>query len=405
VNEPIANYFFRTETNQRSNNEDSLDRSELTIAGESPITLLSLADGMGGYEHGEEISRAGLQQFKQALRGKLNAVETAPPLTVEKLQQALIGALQQTNIQIRQTIATNNWHKAGSTIVVAAIWQNRLVAINLGDSPLFHHETATGKLVKLTLDHSVVGILTQAGIITEEMARHHDRRGQLEYYLGCPQIPTPLPVYERELRSGDVVMLCSDGISGLLSLAQIEQILARTETSLERKAEELIHAARAVGETDNQTIMLWSYQHSNALRLRYPVHNQPLRPQDSSTIDATSPRGREIDAAIDRQTLAPPSAPATPSPPRKRSPFARAVLLWATCGSVITLAALTVAGWDTTGNIIKFLPKQVEGLLDRSPKSVPTALPQKLPPTRPKPKKLPPDRDPSEIIQNHKDLK
>ncbi len=404
MNDPIANYFFRTETNQRSNNEDSLDRSDLTIAGESPITLLSLADGMGGYEHGEEISRAGLQQFKQALRGKLNAVETAPPLTVEKLQQALIGALQQTNIQIRQTIATNNWHKAGSTIVVAAIWQNRLVATNLGDSPLFHYETATGKLVKVTLDHSVVGILTQAGIITEEIARHHDRRGQLEYYLGCPHIPTPLPVYARELRSGDVVMLCSDGISGLLSLAQIEQILSRT-TSLERKAEELIHAARAVGETDNQTIMLWSDRSSKAFPQPKPVQDRSRSPQDSGTIDATSPRGREIDAAIERQPIAPPSSPAALSPPRKKLPVARTVVLWATCGSIITLAALTVAGWDTTGNIIKSLPKQVEGLLDRSPKSVTTPLPQKLPPTRPKPKKLPPDRDPSEIIQHYKNLK
>jgi PPM family protein phosphatase len=384
VNEPVVNYFFRTEINQRSNNEDSLDRTELSLAGESPITLLSLADGMGGYEHGEEISREGLQQFKQTLRGKLNKVEGSP-LSVETLKQAISSALQQANTQIRQTVATNNWHKAGSTIVVAAIWQNRLVATNLGDSPVFHYEAATGKLVKVSLDHSVVGILTQAGIITEAMARDHERRGQLEYYLGCPHLPDPLPIYDRELRSQDLIMLCSDGINGLLSLAQIEQILARTETSLERKAEELIHAARAAGETDNQTIMLWCQP--------APAHNSQRQPQDLKGSISTTPRGGEIDTTIDRQATTP--APA----PRQRQPKSRLArtLLWATCGSVIALATFTVAGWDTTGNIFKSLPKQIEGLFDRSPTTVPTEASPTLPPTRPK-KKLPQDRDPIEII-------
>jgi PPM family protein phosphatase len=371
-----VNYFCRSETNQRSNNEDSLDRTELSLAGEAPITLLSLADGMGGYEHGEEISREGLQQFKQTLRGKLNKVEDSP-LSVERLKQAISSALQQTNMQIRQTVATNNWHKAGSTIVVAAIWQNRLVATNLGDSPLFHYQAATGKLVKVSLDHSVVGILTQAGIITAAMARDHERRGQLEYYLGCPHLPDPLPIYDRELRSQDLIMLCSDGINGLLSLAQIEQILARTETSLERKAEELIHAARAAGETDNQTIMLWHHP--------TPAHNQSLQPQDLTGSASTTPPHREI------------NTPTAAQPQRQPKSRLNRMVLWATCGSVIALAASTIAGWDTTGNIIQSIPKQIEGLFDRAPTTVPTETAPKSRPARPK-KKLPQDRDPIEII-------
>jgi PPM family protein phosphatase len=372
-----VNFFCRTETNRRSNNEDSVDRSELCLAGEAQITLLSVADGMGGYEHGEEISQAGLQQFQQTLRGKLTAVETESALSVEKIRQALIIALEQANKQIRQTIATNNWHKGGSTIVVAAIWQDRLVATNLGDSPLFHYEAATGKLVQITLDHSVVGILAQAGIITPEMARYHERRGQLEYYLGCPNLPEPLPVYDRQLRAGDLIMLCSDGINGLLSLAQIEQILARTETSLERKAEELIHAARTAGETDNQTIVLWCQPH--------PLHNQLHPPQDP--IASTLSRDREIE----------PNAPTATTAPRQH-PLITRILLWATCGSVILLAVLTLAGWDTARRTIESLPKQFEGWLDRSPKSVPTEVIPTSPPPRPK-KKLPQDRDPIEIIQ------
>ncbi len=386
MNYPVENYYFRTETNQRANNEDNVDRFELDIASELPLTVLSLADGMGGYAHGEEISWAGLRQFQQQLRGKLQSVETAAPLTIDRLKQALIVALQQTHANIRQQMAANNWDKAGATIVAAAIWQNRMVVTNLGDSPLFHYRAATGDLTKVTLDHSVTGILAQAGIITEEMARHHERRGQLEYFLGARSSPEPLPVYERELGVGDVVMLCSDGINGLLSLEQMRQILAIADTSLVQKADALIGAARAAGETDNQTLILWCHP-ARAERHSVTIadangkgeHKQPERTQDLITVDATSPRGR----AIDRASTAPlPELPtALADPPKTRSLAAR-TLLWATYISVITIAAATAIGWDTgwipTVDLRKFLPGKVE----KSPAGAPPELPKQLPPER-----------------------
>ncbi len=402
---PVENYYFRTETNQRSNNEDSLDRSELSVTDSPPITLLLLADGMGGYAHGEDVSSAALQQFKLTLREKLQPSGAYSPLSVDRLKQALLESLQQANDRIRQLVATNNWHKAGSTLVAAAIWQNRLVVTNLGDSPLFHYTAATGKLVKVTLDHSVVGILAQAGIITEEMARYHERRGQLEYYLGGDRRPNPPPVYERELQSGDLVMLCSDGINGLLSTEQISQILARTDTSLEQHADALILAARAAGETDNQTLLLWCHptrleidivrsgdesdeesgdrismqQHSEILPKR--AHKQPDRAQDLQTIDADSPRGREIDLRVANSFSEP------PSPVRQQRSTSVRKVVWAVCGSVIAVAAITIARWDTTGEIIKSLPRHVDGLLNGTPKQV-------------VPKQLPPDREPIDIIES-----
>ena len=220
----LNNYYHRTEINQRDNNEDNLDKSEFYVTGEPPITVLSVADGMGGHEHGEDVSREGLLKFSLTLFGELKTVDRFPPLTSEKLKQALQNAMYQANSHVRRMVSSNKWSQAGSTIVSAAIWRDRVMAVNLGDSPLFHYESHTGQLAKVTLDHSVAAILAQAGFMTEDMAR--DRRGQLEFFLGCDPTPDPLPVYERVLKPGDVLLLCSDGVSGSLRLAQIQQILA-----------------------------------------------------------------------------------------------------------------------------------------------------------------------------------
>jgi hypothetical protein len=193
--------------------------------------------------------------------------------------------------------------------------------------------------------------------------------------------------------------------------------LARTDTSLEQNADALILAARAAGETDNQTLMLWCHptklevevderdgesgvgraqismpQHLEISLER--VHKQPDRSQDLQTIDADSPRGREIDRLVANSTSKPPSQG------KQRSIAARNVV-WALCGSVIAVAAVTIAGWDTTGEIIKSLPGYVDRLLNGSPKKV---VPKQLPPDRePKkvvPRHLPPDREPIDIIQS-----
>lgn len=276
-------YYARTEINQRDNNEDNLDQSQFYVTGEPAINVLSVADGMGGHEHGEDVSRAGLLEFSLALFRELKQIDRSPPLTSEKFTQAMLNALAQANSQVRQMVAANKWHKAGSTIVSAAVWGDRIVAVNLGDSPLFHYEAETGQLIQVTLDHSVPAILAKAGLITAAMARDHQRRGQLEFFLGCDATPNPMPVYERVLKPGDLLLLCSDGVSGTLRLEQIRQILARTDTSLAEQADLLIQAALAAGETDNQTLILWSHlghhhsQNSSSLTdIASISHNRPV---------------------------------------------------------------------------------------------------------------------------------
>lgn len=259
-------YVVRSQTNGRENNEDSFLIFTLSPgAGPSPIYLLAIADGMGGHAHGEHISRETLRKVSLSLfeqvcvEPSLNHPGARQPVAPDVMAAALWVALQQVNHHVRRMIENNRWDKAGSTLVLAAILEHRLVAANLGDSPLFHYRPDKRRLTKITEDHTVAGALLRANMITPDMAQHHEGRSRLHYYLGCEELPHEAPVRRLDLRPGDLLLLCSDGVSGSLTNGQIDQILADPSGNLAQMADRLLQAALAAGETDNQTLILWRH--------------------------------------------------------------------------------------------------------------------------------------------------
>jgi protein phosphatase len=256
-----SNYYARTETNQRENNEDFHAVFFLDDPTEELyLPVLIVADGMGGHEHGEDVSHQVVLKMEDFLRKTIHGV-AAHPSPTDYLKQCLLDALKSANDLVQRMIAANGWERAGSTLVIGLVWQDKLIAANLGDSPLWLFRPQTTQLERITQDHSVPGILAQAKLITEEMARYHERRGQLEFFVGSKALPLPAPVYEQTLLPGDLLLLCSDGISGALSSDQLRRILA-TPSPLPDIAEHLIQAALREGETDNQTLILWRYDGS-----------------------------------------------------------------------------------------------------------------------------------------------
>ncbi|AFZ14512.1 protein serine/threonine phosphatase [Crinalium epipsammum PCC 9333] len=267
-------YIVRSEINQRENNEDSFQIFSI-ISGltPSPIIILAIADGMGGLAYGEQVSREGLKKLSLALFEELvvepsiNRLEAASGLDTKILSQAVMNAIEQANAHVRRVVEVNKWGKAGSTIVIAAILQDKAIVGNLGDSPLFHYQVSSGKLTKITEDHTVAAVLMQMGMLTPEMARYHEGRNQLEFYLGCYHLPQNSPLYELDLVEGDLLLLCSDGINGCLLHKEIEAIFAENKGYLAKLADNLIIAAKAAGETDNQTLILWKCQGGGKVRL------------------------------------------------------------------------------------------------------------------------------------------
>lgn len=256
INQP--NYVVYSQTNQREQNEDSFQIFALTpVLGQKPITFMAVADGMGGYAYGEYISQQTLRKLSLSLfeqltiESSLNRSITKVLPTSDDLAQVLLEAVEQANAYVRKMIEANKWGKGGSTVVVTAILEESAVAVNLGDSPLFHYQASTKKLTKVTQEHTVADVLLRARMITPEMARYHEGRSRLEFYVGCPQLPSNPPVHQVSLAPGDLLLLCSDGISGSLLIEDIQSILAGDRLSLAQMAENLIQAARSAGETDS----------------------------------------------------------------------------------------------------------------------------------------------------------
>ncbi|MCM1982399.1 PP2C family protein-serine/threonine phosphatase [Lyngbya confervoides] len=266
----------RSEVNQRPNNEDSVQVLSLPGQGmNGPLYLLSIADGMGGHAHGEDVSQEGLRKISGTLleelliRPSINPKGPLPPRTTAQIEAAVYSAITQANTFLKRMISSNNWGVAGATLVLALVSHDRAWVSNLGDSPLYHWQGTTGELRQITEDHTVTNALLKGGQISPEVAEHHSYKNVLELYLGCDELPDPLPFYEIPLAVGDRLLLCSDGVNGDLSDETIGSIL-ENQAPLEEIAEQLIQAARAADSKDNQTLVLW----------QHPVHTR----HDAETI-------------------------------------------------------------------------------------------------------------------------
>ena len=261
-------FALRSEVNERDGNEDSHAVFTITPGlGEPPIIFFSIADGMGGYSHGKDVSREVLSQVSQSLFRQLvtersinSSVYCDGKVGVEDLRRVMLDAIAGADSYVRRMAERSGWGKAGSTVVLAAVIGNSVVAANLGDSPLYHLDAERSQLRKVTTDHTVAAVLLKAGMISPEMARVHEGRGRLEFYVGGSSLPSESPVYDFQLRHGDILLLCTDGVSSALTDSQIETILSDCGGDLEEMAGRLIQSSRDEGETDNQTLIIWQYR-------------------------------------------------------------------------------------------------------------------------------------------------
>ena len=233
-------YASKTDVGRRSGNEDAC---HVPLAPEdSPF--VAVADGMGGHAAGEVAS-------KMVITGMLDEMQ-APRLP--DLSHPLTGAVMNVNLDVyRAAKDDRNLAGMGSTLVCALLFPCRYLCANVGDSRLYHFDGTA--LKQVSRDHSFVQMLVDSGDITPAEARTHPRRNLIMRAMGVDTRVT-VDLFDREWKTGDMLLLCSDGLSGPVSDDEMADILRQTDRSLDEKCALLVQRALDNGGTDNITLVL-----------------------------------------------------------------------------------------------------------------------------------------------------
>lgn len=228
----------------RTNNEDALGVDET-------CRLVVLADGMGGYNAGEVASAMAIEHTMANLNSWLQAREDkAEPV---KLECMLQNSVDQTNRAIFEMANTRpECAGMGTTIVLALLHENRAFIGHVGDSRAYLWRDNT--LKRLTRDHSLVQEYIDNGLLTEADAALSGYRSLLTRALGVEDTVL-LEVDDIRLQVGDLLMLCSDGLTDMLDDTDIA-VLLRRSGKLEQKAQSLIDEAKVNGGRDNVSVAL-----------------------------------------------------------------------------------------------------------------------------------------------------
>lgn len=225
---------------KRKQNEDYVFTSERAI-GNLP-NLFIVADGMGGHKAGEYASKYTVETICNCIE---RSFEKNPVLILQK-------AIETANAHIRLKASEDISLKGMGTTVVAATCLGRYLQIaNVGDSRLY---VVNSEIRQITRDHSLVEEMVRMGSIDKEAARNHPDKNIITRAIGASNA-VEADFFTVELEAGDIVLMCSDGLTNMLEDEEIREILSGPR-ELGEKAKGLIETANAHGGKDNIAVIL-----------------------------------------------------------------------------------------------------------------------------------------------------
>ncbi|MCC8064357.1 MAG: Stp1/IreP family PP2C-type Ser/Thr phosphatase [Clostridiales bacterium] len=204
--------------------------------------VLLVCDGMGGAKAGNIASTLAVQQFAEDLAQSRGGVQ-------ERLRGALARANEAVYTRSRQDAACQGM---GTTLVAAFAGEGRAYFINVGDSRAYYLTPAG--IRQVTRDHSLVAELVECGRLTEEEARSHPNRNVITRALGTARDVIG-DVFEVELEEGSMLLLCSDGLSNLVTPEEMLQT-AMAEGGVADCCARLVALAMERGAPDNVTVVM-----------------------------------------------------------------------------------------------------------------------------------------------------
>lgn len=241
------NYFGITDTGKvRSNNEDAFIAQPVL---NDQFVAACVIDGLGGYEGGEVAARLAHNAIFSHLQNNKSSDITA-------LMKEAVVAANDAIYREKQVSKENGQMACVLTLAIADLVNNKFFYAHVGDTRLYL--LRDNSLVKVTHDHSFVGFLEDNGRLSEEAAMHHPKRNEINKALGFDsQIRTPdyIETGESPFLPGDVILLCSDGLTDMIDNSTITSVLNKDE-NLSFKGKALINAANDAGGKDNITVVL-----------------------------------------------------------------------------------------------------------------------------------------------------
>jgi protein phosphatase len=258
----------------RGNNEDSFLIADLTNGGTAQRrsleyesgqrgSLFAVADGMGGAAGGEVASRMAVESIASSLRA-------AGYTNWTTFIAALKNAVEQANTLIHdKSRRTENLRGMGTTITAAGIYGCSIAFAQIGDSRAYLIRNKT--ITQMTKDQSLVEELIGAGLLTPEQAKNHPQRNVITQALGS-QEQLNVVLSTVELREGDWLILCTDGLSGKLEDVELGEIVEHC-SSAEDACEKMVALARDRGGEDNITVIAAAFSGESL---------PPARPEDTA---------------------------------------------------------------------------------------------------------------------------
>ena len=204
--------------------------------------LFAVADGLGGHNSGEVASKLALDVL---------AREMTQIAGTGAVMKHLKGAVQQANLEIYQkSITVPELHRMGTTLTASVVTGSTLVAAHIGDCRLYL--LRDGALSQLTKDHTSVQEQVEYGILSPEEARVHPDRHRLTNYVGHDLI-TSVDTLKLDIRAGDMLVQCSDGIYDELSEPEMTELLRKGPEAACRAA---VQRSRDAGGVDNMSVQV-----------------------------------------------------------------------------------------------------------------------------------------------------
>ncbi|MFO0547139.1 MAG: Stp1/IreP family PP2C-type Ser/Thr phosphatase [Polyangiaceae bacterium] len=263
--EPIVvRVFGRTDVGQiREHNEDNFLVADLTKASRGLMesdrvqtigdrgTLLGVCDGMGGAAAGEVASQLAVDIIYQRMQAG------DPPKTRDDLATRLVNSIEAAGMRIfSEAKADRSRRGMGTTSTIAALVDDHLFLGQVGDSR--GYLLRGDRLVQVTRDQSLVNQLIEAGQLTEEEAETFEHNNIILQALGTADT-VQVDLTFVELRQGDTLLLCSDGLSGMVRNEEIREVLRTCEEPLEA-CRELTDRANQAGGHDNVTVVVAKFE-------------------------------------------------------------------------------------------------------------------------------------------------